>query len=1187
MTARRMRPALVMFATQTLPSSIRHLTALVAGPRGAHHRRMAGTSGGSSSMRLSRPCAAFVLACVAAACGDSAPPGLTPAEAMRVVALENKGIGALERFDYTDAVAPLREASQALPKWIAGRFNLALGLIHAKREDPGEANAILDGILKEEPDHPHANFMAAWIAERSGPDGQDRALALYKKAYVVTGKDAFVGSKYGAMLGRLDGREKEAVAVLEECRAKRPTLVTPVYQLMLLWRQIGDEARSEKYLTMFEALNAPIRPDNEKAVTGSKMHDAYGNMGPFSMAIRDFGLPEIVPAPAAGDVTAAKPDDMCAWKAGELPQYAAFLGCAVFDFDRDGDLDLFVCGGEGPCGLLRNDGGKFTDVAAEAGVAVKGVFGVAAAEFDVLEGSPPATSQPGRGARVDLVLVREEGLTLLRNDGARFTDVTKDSGLAADPGGARGVLAIDADQEGDVDLFVSGGPGQPNRLWANSGAAKFTEVAKAAGVEGDFKTYGPAAMVDFDDDGDLDVLVARPEAPPALFANDRGLTFHAVPAPESVGPAPYGLCAWGDRVILQGDAGATLVRAASGRIDGRAVAGAPGGPAVSCDPRGLGVRDLVFADGTWLPASRTFGPSPFDAPRRLFEAPAGTNITAFDTDGDGVEEIVLVRPESAPQVVRLACKPRGNTVVCDFEGVIKNDVQAGWSNLEGRGTLVEVKSGVNLAKFRIGNPSGFGCSAPTRIAAGVGDAKDADFLRMLWPDGVQQAVLAVPAGQVNVIVEEQRRPDSCPLLFSWDGSKYAYVTDFLGVGGIGFLVAPGVYGSPDPTESVKVDASLVRPTTTGMLSFLAVEAMEEVCYVDAADLQVIDHPADVTVYPDERFAGEPPFPNGDVVAYRREILPVSAKDAEGADVTDRVLAADRRWPDSFRLHPRLTGATSEQVLELDFGERLADVKPGDPLVFCANGWIEYGYTRTTVAAAGEGFTFLPPVLETWSAKDGKWQPLVANLGYPAGFPRVMTYDVTGRVSRDTPRLRIRTSFEIYWDKVWLSPKCDAAKETRVTTLAPAAATLRWVGYPRETKPDGGNPPVYDYGTLEPSMPWKTMEGDFTRYGDVLPLVTKADDMYVVYGKGEEIGFQFDPSKLPPLPAGWKRSYVVRFDGWCKGQEMYTAFGSTVEPLPFHGMSNYPYRADERYPDDEAHRRYRAEWNTRRVRAPAR
>src|SRR6185503_17661191 len=115
-----------------------------------------------------------------------------------------------------------------------------------------------------------------------------------------------------------------------------------------------------------------------------------------------------------------------------------------------------------------------------------------------------------------------------------------------------------------------------------------------------------------------------------------------------------------------------------------------------------------------------------------------------------------------------------------------------------------------------------------------------------------------------------------------------------------FLVAPGVYGAPDPTESVKVDASVVKPRKDGKLSFRVVEAMEEACYLDKADLQAIDHPADVMVFPDERFAGEPPFPNGDLLAYRREIAPAAARDQNGDDVLDRVLAVDRRYPDAFK-----------------------------------------------------------------------------------------------------------------------------------------------------------------------------------------------------------------------------------------------------------------------------------------------
>jgi Tfp pilus assembly protein PilF len=1200
--------------------------------------------------------AAFAFASAAAACGgDKAKPAaaLTPEQAVRVVALENKGIGALERYDYNDAVEPLREACRLAPSWIPGRFNLALALIHAARGSlsdaapmpegtpPGvsvvrltggdaitfaeahklplakladasgparsgltvdeakeaarrDADAvvldvtaspreILDGILKEAPGNPYANFMGAWLAERAGPGQEERALKLYRAAYTVTGKDPVVGAKYGGFLARIDGREKDAVAILEESRAKRPTLIASVYQLMLLCGRTGDEAKAKKYLDELNRLNGKVRPGVDRSTMGQQIQDAYGNMGPYSMAMRDFGVPPAYPASSAGEVTAAAPAPLCAWKAGALTKYAAFLGCAVLDYDQDGLPDLFVCGGEGPCGLLHNEGGgKFTDVASQAGVAVTGVYAVAAGDFDV-EPTPNPNPRPCRRAKVGLVLVRDDGLTYLANTGGgKFEDRTKDSGLADDPGGARAILAVDADQEGDLDLFLSGGYGQGNRLWANAGPGKFKEVAEAAGVKGDFKGYGPAAVLDFDDDADLDLLVTRPEAPPVLFANDRGLKFHEVPLSDPLPVAAFGACAWGDRLVLTGETGATWVRPSGASIAGRVVPGAPGGPAVSIDPRGAGLRDLVFADGTWLPAGQSFGPSPFGDPQHLFDSKPGTNIVAFDADGDGAEDVILVRPGESPQIVRFGCKPRGRFLVADFEGVIRNDVQAGWSNLEGRGALVEVKAGADLQKFRIGNPCGFGCSPPTRLVAGLGASSQADFVRILWPDAVQHAVLDLPAGQVNCIVEEQRRPDSCPLLFSWDGAKYAFVTDFLGVGGIGFLVAPGVYGAPDPTESVKVDASMVRPRKDGKLSFRVVEAMEETCYLDRADLQVVDHPADVTVYPDERFAGEPPFPNGDLVAYRREILPVVARDRRGDDVTDRILTVDRRYPDAFKLHPRLLGATEEQVLDLDFGDRLRDVTPGDGIVLCANGWIEYGYTRTSVAAAGEGFSYVGPLLES-SPDGGKtWTTIVPNLGYPAGFPRVMTYDLTGKVSRETPRLRIRTNYEIYWDRVWLAPKVDAAKETRVTVLPPSSADLRWAGYPREYSPDGKAPRIYDYQTMDPSAPWKTMSGDFTRYGDVLPLLAKTDDEFAIFGKGEEIELLFDPARLPPLPDGWKRSYVLRFDGYCKGQELYTAHGWTVEPLPFHAMSNYPYRADERYPDDAEHRRYRAEWNTRHV-----
>jgi hypothetical protein len=65
-----------------------------------------------------------------------------------------------------------------------------------------------------------------------------------------------------------------------------------------------------------------------------------------------------------------------------------------------------------------------------------------------------------------------------------------------------------------------------------------------------------------------------------------------------------------------------------------------------------------------------------------------------------------------------------------------------------------------------------------------------------------------------------------------------------------------------------------------------------------------------------------------------------------------------------------------------------------------------------------------------------------------------------------------------------------------------------------------------------------------------------------------------------VPAGWTRDYLLKVDGWAKDRDANTAFPATVEPLPFHAMSVYPYPGNEHFPDDASHREYREKYNTR-------
>jgi hypothetical protein len=93
-------------------------------------------------------------------------------------------------------------------------------------------------------------------------------------------------------------------------------------------------------------------------------------------------------------------------------------------------------------------------------------------------------------------------------------------------------------------------------------------------------------------------------------------------------------------------------------------------------------------------------------------------------------------------------------------------------------------------------------------------------------------------------------------------------------------------------------------------------------------------------------------------------------------------------------------------------------------------------------------------------------------------------------------------------------------------------------------------------------------------------VTAIDDRFAILGAGDALTVRFPAGDVPPLPDGWTRDYLVFFDGWAKDRDPNTLEALYVEPLPFHGMSGYPYRADEAFPDTPDHRAWSREWHTR-------
>jgi len=151
----------------------------------------------------------------------------------------------------------------------------------------------------------------------------------------------------------------------------------------------------------------------------------------------------------------------------------------------------------------------------------------------------------------------------------------------------------------------------------------------------------------------------------------------------------------------------------------------------------------------------------------------------------------------------------------------------------------------------------------------------------------------------------------------------------------------------------------------------------------------------------------------------------------------------------------------------------------------------------------------------------------------------------------------------------------------MTRIDASNADLHYRGFSTPTiHPERTQPESFEYARPMPLSMWNPTPGLYTRYGDVTPLTTSVDDRLVIMGSGDELRLRFPAASLPPLKAGWRRDFLLLVDGWAKDADANTAFSQTVEPLPFHAMSAYPYPVSEHYPNDVLHREYRTRYNTR-------
>jgi hypothetical protein len=201
------------------------------------------------------------------------------------------------------------------------------------------------------------------------------------------------------------------------------------------------------------------------------------------------------------------------------------------------------------------------------------------------------------------------------------------------------------------------------------------------------------------------------------------------------------------------------------------------------------------------------------------------------------------------------------------------------------------------------------------------------------------------------------------------------------------------------------------------------------------------------------------------------------------------------------------------------------------------------------------------------------------MGIPSGKPKPMAVDLSGKWLSKSREVRIVTNLCVYWDEAFLVDSAPPA--VKLTDIPMRAADLHFRGFSRAIiHPERKQPERFDYTAVSFTSMWNPTAGRYTRYGAVAELLGEPDDRMLVMGSGDEASLTFDAGVLPPVPAGWTRDFLLMVDGWAKDADANTAFSQTVLPLPFHGMSRYPYPAAERYPDDAVHRKYVTDYLTR-------
>ncbi len=1084
------------------------------------------------------------------ACAKSEKPASNPPLNAEAIKANNHAVGLMGKFEYAEAQEQFRKLVKQWPAWLDVKVNLAIATLNRQGDgDERAALKLVEEVLQTDASHLRAHYFAGLI-----------------RLYV--GEPA-VAQQHFEFVARNDSGDAYAAYYLAQCRAQQGD-----YEQSLLGYQrsiAADPYLRSAYYGAFQSLQRLQRPQQAQALAAdyqrlennprSRLAEfKYTRMGPKAAAMAIDLVPDANSIAPQGDlytvptllpIESASPLD---WQVGQPEQTPSFT---TVDLQGDGFADLFIAdvlGLEDGTGktvignlvLLGQSDGSYQARTDHPLARVADVNAALWGDFD-------------NDGLVDVYFCRRGENRLWRQVSPdQWSDITATAGVGGGDLDTVDGAFFDADHDGDLDLFLVNADG-PNELLNNNLNGSFRPLAAEYGLSGGDAASTMVVPVDLDNDRDTDLIVLSAQTPHQVFINDRLWSYHPAEGYQQFNNSPaltalaadmdadgstelYTVAPAGELFRWQADPDGQLRPQSLGTPE--LLKSASGPTLAGFDVNGDGSQELIVSSNRgW--AAFSLGA---DALEPLYEvtAPAPTRYAAsLSYLGDSlVGPAMLALPADGDGVMAWAPGPgRYPFVTLKLSGRQDNS-KSMRSNVSGIGTQLAVRTGSRwsrLQNFR--NHSAPGQSLQP-LAVGLNGARRADFLSLDWSDGVFQSEVNVATGRLQEIVETQRQLSSCPVLFAWDGQAYRFVSDILGVGGLGYATGPGEYARPRPWENFLFPEGFLQ-AREGRIVLKISEPMEEIAYLDAARLVTYDLPPAWRMVLDERMGISGPEPTGEPRFYQQEMLPCSAINERGDEVLEALLANDGVAAPVGERDSRFIGRLqNEHLLELEFSQPLDSLEGEAMLVI--DGWVEYPYSQTNFAAWQADAEFAAPSLDA-ATPDGQWQLIIEQFGYPAGMPRRMSVPLPS-LPKGTQKLRLRTNMQVYWDRVAVA-YAKPLPEHRAQLMPLAAATLRKAGFAKRSTLDQFRP-HYDYANLSPFWDTRYMAGMYTALGSVNELVNAIDDAVAIIGPGEEVHLEFVVPQ--PAPPGWSRFFVLESNGWAKDMDLYTRDGDTVGPLPGTG-----------------------------------